>query len=400
MGSTWTDPADIATQIERLWARGDLLTARLSGDRIFPMSMRLRRPSAADLATRFEEVRAWIRDLDLGSKTARGFGYDVVWREVNHRQIGRNRMPFSIEIATADDAFSLIDRMSEMALFDRLTSTALERMPRVEAWLLRHPLAVLQHADDWLRILDVAGWLMRNPSSGRYIRQIDLAGVDTKFIEARKAIIAEIVDADTPSEPSGTAQTRASAADFERRFGLRVRSPLVRFRILDPVLAIAGLTDLTVPVEEFARLRLDAARVFITENEMNGLAFPELARSVVVFKLGYAVDLLGSIPWLRDRQISYWGDIDTHGFAILDKLRAYLPAARSLLMDREILLDHRQSWGREPHQHPGGLTRLDPAERDLFETLRDNRLGSNVRLEQERIPMSALLRALEATLRQ
>ena len=41
------------------------------------------------------------------------------------------------------------------------------------------------------------------------------------------------------------------------------------------------------------------------------------------------------------------GDIDTHGFAILDRLRAWLPQTRSVLMDRDTLLAHRDRWVTE-----------------------------------------------------
>ncbi len=43
---------------------------------------------------------------------------------------------------------------------------------------------------------------------------------------------------------------------------------------------------------------------------------------------------LAQADWLARCQVSYWGDIDTHGFAILDQLRTYIPHAHSLLMDR------------------------------------------------------------------
>jgi hypothetical protein len=48
----------------------------------------------------------------------------------------------------------------------------------------------------------------------------------------------------------------------------------------------------------------------------------------------YAIDRLGSLPWLREKPLYYWGDIDTHGFAILSRLRRHWEHARSLLMDR------------------------------------------------------------------
>ena len=58
---------------------------------------------------------------------------------------------------------------------------------------------------------------------------------------------------------------------------------------------------------------------------------------MVIFGGGYAVGLLESLAWLADLDVVYWGDIDTHGFAILDRLRRHFPRLRSVLMDRATL---------------------------------------------------------------
>ena len=235
--------------------------------------------------------------------------------------------------------------------------------------------------------------LRRPPGAGRparFQRQLDIAGVDTKFIEVRRGLLAELLD-QVLAPPRASDQV---APSFEQRFGLRARPGLVRMRILDPSLDIRGLSDIATPVEQLARLDLPATRVFITENEINGLAFPDMAGSIVLFKLGYALDLLSQIGWLHDRRIHYWGDIDTHGFAMLDRLRASFPQAKSLLMDRETLLAHKSLWGREEAPHTGQLARLNEQEQALYDDLRQNRLGDGVRLEQERISFSRLQRAL------
>jgi hypothetical protein len=107
---------------------------------------------------------------------------------------------------------------------------------------------------------------------------------------------------------------------------------------------------------------------------------------MVIFGLGYGASRLADVPWLRRATLFYWGDIDTHGFAILDQLRGAFPEMRSFLMNEETLFGAKKLWGRE---QPGQrfskeLSRLDPKERSLFESLRDNRWGDSVRLEQER----------------
>ena len=94
--------------------------------------------------------------------------------------------------------------------------------------------------------------------------------------------------------------------------------------------------------------------------------------------------------------IYYCGDIDTHGFAILDQLRAQLSHVQSLLMDRATLLAHASQWGEEPQPLLRDLPRLTDEERALFDELRDNRLRARLRLEQERIGFGWLQQALAA----
>jgi hypothetical protein len=157
------------------------------------------------------------------------------------------------------------------------------------------------------------------------------------------------------------------------------------------------------PVAQFASVTIPARRVFITENEVNGLAFPDVEQSIVVFGMGKSLNLLRSAVWLQNREIYYWGDIDTHGFAMLDQLRAILPTARSLLMDRKTLLAHRPLWVCEDTPFRGGLPCLQPDERELFDALVNNRFGEKVRLEQERVSFGWVQRAIHdvvsATLR-
>ncbi len=70
-----------------------------------------------------------------------------------------------------------------------------------------------------------------------------------------------------------------------------------------------------------------------------------------------------------------------------NRLRAVLPHVRSFLMDRETLMAHRSLWVREPDgkRYDGEPTRLTTEEYTLFDDLRRDLLGPQVRLEQERI---------------
>ena len=81
----------------------------------------------------------------------------------------------------------------------------------------------------------------------------------------------------------------------------------------------------------------------------------------------------------------YWGDIDTHGFAILDKLRSHFAHVDSFLMDRATLAAHTAVWGIEDKPLLVDLQKLTPDERALYDDLRDNRIRQRLRLEQEHV---------------
>lgn len=361
---------------------------------MFPYTLRLRRPESGAMTIRFGEVREWIQLLEEHSRAKRGFGYEIEWKEVNHRQLGRNRIPKSVYLPTETDALKLIKKSRAAAHFRELVQLTLDRFPSLENWLVTHPHAALDKSAEWERLLSVVAWLRDHPRSNLYLRQLDIPDVDTKFIASHKKLVSQLVQ--NVQEQKTDSDSKVSAKSFESRHGLRVKPVLIRFRILDSKLAIQGITDLSVPIAQFTSLDISATHVFITENEVNGLAFPNVQNGIVIFGLGYGIDLLSDVSWLNSRELHYWGDIDTHGFAILDRLRASFPHVKSMLMDKRTLLACRALWGSETAPFTGELIHLNGEEKEVYEDLRYNRLAKCVRLEQERVPFGYVKQALAA----
>lgn len=379
----WSTPDDIRSRVRREWENGRILSAMLAGEPVFPLRIPLKKPNTQALAEHFELARQWIATLVAASREQTGAGYALEWRELNHRQLGRNRIPVAAILESEQDGLALIGKQRDAARFRALTTTILGAYPALAAWLAKHPLTALGHAESWPRLLAVLDWAARHPRSGVYLRQIDATGIDTKFIERHRSLLGELLDVMLPPESINAHHTGTSG--FEIRYGFKRKPAQIRFRILDPKFLIQGLSDLTVACSEFAQLALPVQRVFMTENEINFLAFPRIPDSLVLFGSGYGFEHLAQADWLRQKEIFYWGDIDSHGFAILDQLRSHFPATRSLLMDRETLLEHRVFWGKEDSPTTRELTRLHPEEAALYEDLRCNHLSPSLRLEQERI---------------
>ena len=378
---SWTTPEDLRAQAQRLWDRGDLLRAAISDSVHWPVRLTLQAPSAADLSDRFEAVRDWVRTV-ADTPHVR-----IDWREWNHRVQGTQRLPATVWIDTLQAALAFVGKARQVQRFEALWQQTAAVQPALLAWMSRRPLQALELADRWERLLAVVAWLQANPRPGVYLRQVDAPGVDSKFIETHRGVLAELLDSALPPEAIDTRAT--GTAQFARRFGFLDKPVRIRFRLLDPAMpslpGCDGLPDIVLDAASLATLALPIERVFVTENETNFLAFPEAARAIVVFGAGYGWEPLARATWLHKCRVHYWGDIDTHGFAILDQLRGYFPHAASFLMDRETLLAHRSHWGEEPEPARHDLSRLTTEEAAVYDDLRFDRLQPRLRLEQERI---------------
>ena len=384
----WSTPDDIRSQLKRKWESGQILGATIHGESVFPMRIPLKHPTAGETGDRFDEVRRWITTLSGQSKNETGNGFSLEWRQSNHRQLGKNRLPVAAIIESEQDALTLIGKQKQAKQFKTLTDSTMSAFPQLKEWLQKRPLQVLHHAQDWSQVLNVIQWISQHPRPDIYLRQIDLPDIHTKFIERHKGLLIELLDIILPVDVIDLETT--GVKEFERRYGFRSKPVQVRFRLLDPDLALQGLTDLAVPVLELARLRLPVTTVFITENDINGLAFPSIAKSMVIFGLGYGLQALNEISWLNEKAIYYWGDIDTHGFAMLDQMRQYFPHTESLLMNKKILLAHRQLWGEENKPTSRNLDYLRPQEMELYQEIINHSYAKNLRLEQERIGIGCL----------
>jgi hypothetical protein len=387
----WTTPADLRAQVQRLWDRGDLLRAAVADAPPWPMRLNLKAPEAADLSDRFDAVRDWARAV------AETPHVRVEARQWNHRVQGTQRLPAAAWVDTLQAALAIVAKARQAQRFQALWHQTAAAQPALLAWMSRRPLQALDLADRWERLLAVVGWLQAHPRPGVYLRQVDAPGVDSKFIEEHRAVLSELLDLALP--PQAIDGLAAGAGRFARRYGFRDKPVRVRFRLLDPGLpslpGCQGLADITLDAASFAALALPVERVFVTENETNFLAFPQAPGAIVVFGAGYGWEALAQAAWLHWCRLHYWGDIDTHGFAILDQLRGHFAHAASFLMDRETLLAHRLHWGEEPEPAHHDLPRLTPEEAAVYDDLRFDRLRPRLRLEQERVGFGWLSERLD-----
>jgi len=394
----WPRNRDIQIRLQKKWNKGHFLSRIISDEPFKPLRIALKHPTASELTEHFDEARKWIAHLTRQSKQGCGTGYDLEWRETNHRALGRNKIPVAVVFSQLEDLLAYLGKTKEAGRFNELCERILGDFPELKALLISKPLEVLAHDGKWTELLAILSFLKKYSRPMIYIRQLEIPGVDTKFVEQHKKWLAQLLDRILPPQTINPNAQGLSA--FEQRYGFFSKPSRIRFRLLDSDLYIRGLSDLQISAEDFSNLALNPDTVFIVENEINGLSLPSFPRALVIFGLGYGLKRLSGASWMKDKSIWYWGDIDTHGFAMLDQIRGYFPQTRSFLMDEQTLLTHRSFWGSESSPTNRELSRLNPEETCLYDTLKTHRFARSLRLEQERIDFSRVKKTMKLLLEQ
>lgn len=358
--------------------------AWLGGGGAWPLGVPLGAPSERSVVDHVPAIRQWVEEWERWSE-----GGEVQWLERQWPRLGTQRLPARLVVASAADVASVV---GEGPRFER----AMRRHARLaQCWSALHASSlVLRHFDeladytdeDFERLFAALTWLDQNRASGHYLRQLPIEGLDTKWCDAsRRALISDWLLAIRGLEAVGDFYDLCGLSRLPRRLRVRLLCPSLRR-------AVGGLRDIEAPVEEIAALPIQPASTLIVENLETGIALPDLVGCAAFMKLGNGVGVLERVPWIRPARALYWGDLDTHGFAILSQARAGLPALISVLMDEATLLQHRSLWGREVTPYAGAeVPRLTADERSVYERLRGNVWGQAVRLEQERIPWTYAL---------
>jgi len=385
----WTTPEMLRERLAKRWYRGIYLAALAACEEFEPIDLKITGPKTSELNSRREEVQAWA---GRWHQQAQRRETAVSYRATGGRGlVGQNQLPDRTRIESLADLECFLGTTDQTRRYRELLTQTSDR-PALAEWVTRRPMRALEHHEHFAPLMAALDWIEANAGTGRRLREIDAAGVDTKFVERHQRILLELgrlVVADDLIKPGGKS--------IAGRFGFAVPDRRVRFRRLDDALdwPLPGFDDVEVRAEDLAATALDVEQVYIIENLATYLSFPQSPRAVAIFGGGYAATVAGAVDWLRDVDVHYWGDLDTHGLTILDRLRVCLPRVQSMLMDRETLLAHRPLWGSEPSQVTRDLPNLTPEESQCYHELIDGTHGRAIRLEQERVPLPVVERHLE-----
>ena len=338
------------------------------------LSVGLHPPTERQVAVDADAARDWVRTW----QGYRGPGV-VEWEPRRWPSFGTQDVPVRLRLSGAPEICQAAGAAARWQSLQQRRDTlvalaAAAPFPEAVATTVARWEAL--SADDFVRLAATVEWLLAHPDSGLLIRQLPIEGVDTKWLGAHRRLVEKLVEA-----------VRGNAD-----LGIRTLPAAHEIAVLDRSMLPGMPSIFAAPVEGLARLPITPSTVLILENREGLYALPEIAGTVAVHDSGYRVTDLDRIGWLAAADIVYWGDLDTHGLLILDRLRRRLPRVRSVLMDPETLERWRHLGVSEPSPSDEDAVALTDLE---YDALRQVRAGA-LRVEQERIPWPYVLDRLAA----
>lgn len=352
------------------------------GEGEWPISVRIPVPTEAQVMSNVGAYENWRREWECYE----GLG-QVNWKQRQWPLMGSHHLPQDLSISSLFDLVVEVGAVQQWTRYDARRAELLSRWPQLTAsgWLRANVQLLIDMPDhDFVRLRDVVAWGERSAPAGCYMRELPIAGIDSKWIERRKGIIVGLLRA--------IGMVASATSELEDALGLKRIPQRIRLRLLCEALAapFGGVDDLEIPLDQARNLAIAPELVWIVENQPTFLALPRMHGAVVIAGMGQRVSLIETLPWMRKaRQVFYWGDLDAWGFSCLNTARRAYHSVESILMDRRTWDDHIDLCVDEDVKAPPDTSAefLTAAEATMLAHIREQRsLGKGrARLEQERI---------------
>ena len=362
MSSIRVTPAEIKKSVERYLQKDKNIIELLTGGIMFPLVINLRPvKKKSDFLEYHQEinefVKSWENDNCLskdyfGVTLPHQFSFD----SLNH---------FLSFVNESHSVFNVIKQMKQIntTLFNKTSSIFDEN----DKELLRY----LINGVDVDTLLKLIPKLKAGVGENKFIRQLDIGDIDTKFIERNIGIIDLIM-----RRLYSNYSTLSEWLSFEEKPDCWV---LVSNNW------IPQLNYYRIDGQSLSKLTINEP-ILIVENEQTILALSKL--NLPFFICGGTGK---NLDWLGDwNNVYYWGDIDSDGLMMLSLARSKIPSIKSVMMDAITINTFRSQVVSDTTKLINLPENLDLNETSLFQEV--NRLKE--RLEQEKISEEYILRTL------
>lgn len=372
-------PAELANRLARQWQNADLREQRLLSPDNWPLTLSIGKPSGGAIRNRLEQVREHFKQ----------------WRQVPHGHVEWQPVRFqsASELIDVPVAWQLnspsewVQATGDPEIkreYQVLNRLAGELDPRFHSLIIRRRSLVMDKSEaDTIRSGQLALQLAPGCADGKPLRALSLAGIDSKFFERNRQLVTHMLDILHDGQASETGLEAFLGAEDEGHHWLLVAD-------LDGDLL--PFEQLRVRTRELQASPLPGQRLLLVENERCLHQLPRAPGTLAVLGSGLNLSWLKA-QWLMNKDIAYWGDLDTWGLYMLARARELQSGLTPLLMDQVTFDQFQEDCAvNEPQPAPAEIPEaLSPEEAALYNQLIEAERG---RLEQEFLPAETVRQAI------
>lgn len=364
-------PTELSYKLARQWQQADLRVERLLSPDAWPLEFTIGKPSANNIQHNIrrvqEHVQLW-RSVEIGQVIFEPVNYRLTAEAVSLPVLWQINTPSQWALATQDQGI--------LQEYQQLGNMIIGVHSRYRELLIRQrSLWQKKTVDDVIATAKLADNLVPGAAKGRPLRLLGEYGVDTKFIERNYRLLQLFLDERFNGAATEQGLHAFLDASDDNDHWLLVR-PLQK--------GLLPYSRLRLTTRELMAQELPANRILVIENEQCEHLLPELTDTIAVLGAGLDLGWL-SAPTLDQKEVIYWGDLDTWGLLMLARARHYRPSIKPLMMNKAVFEQFAEKSAVVEPVHaqaepPNGLT---ADEANVYLYLLAAKRG---RLEQEFIP--------------
>jgi hypothetical protein len=372
-------PADLIATLARQWHNADYRETHLLNPASWPLTFTIGKPTGNELINNFDQVRAHIRawrQVEIGK---------VEWASVKFKSAqDLIEIPIAWELHKPSQWIAATHNANIQRQFQRLESLVAVADPLFHRFLIRQLHSFNDKPEADLKLaLTLALQLDPCCAQGVPLRALGMGGTDSKFFERNRSLIIKLLDIrfDGLVSEQGL-ETFLNAADNNDHWLL----------VMDLDGELLPFHQLRVRDAELLRNALPGKNLLIVENENCRHQLPQLPDTIAILGAGLNLAWMKA-PWLVQKKLAYWGDLDTWGLSMLARARQHQPSLTPLLMTQDVFdtMASTKAVTENVHASTTPPSELTPTEQALFYYLSQQTKG---RLEQEFIARDGVVQAI------
>jgi len=410
-------PEDVLNLLKvKYWQNPRKLKSLLQSEHSFPLIVPLKPPRGNAAIRNISHLQKFVsywkgfsQDFSLDRSGSNSKSCSVNWEKRNFRSLAEQDIPTHLAILDIGSLAFLLGPDEERQLQSWLSkirytfesfslpSSSLQASSYAVNWNHKLFQALIDHLEtldsfeqgDLELLVRLIPQLNKGMGQGCYLRALPVSFVDTKFIEKNLRIIESVVTALVDRSTKEAGLMSWLDCTEKPKDWLLVKPLCEETRAL-----LGGLPLLRLSSNTLQDFELPAKNILVIENEQSCLALSDVPNTIAISGGGKNVSWMKA-DWLTEKNVGYWGDIDSEGLAILSDARSKLSSITPLMMDELTVKTFAERMVPEPDSVSRDPVALTEEELALFNGLRADQYAAK-RLEQERLPMEYVAQNIHA----